>query len=58
MRRLILLLSVSWVPPDWPPSGACLSLGSRVLCKPLNAVEGSTTPGLRLCRCTWAYLLS
>jgi hypothetical protein len=38
-------------PPSLPPSGACLCLGSRVLYQPLHAVEGYTTPGLRLCRC-------
>jgi hypothetical protein len=53
MRRLILLLSVGWVPPYLRPSGACLCLGSSVLDQPLNAAEGDTTPGLRLCRCTW-----
>ena len=52
MRRLILLLSVGWVPPYLRPSGACLSLGSSILYQPLNAAEGYTTPGLRLCRCT------
>jgi hypothetical protein len=52
MRRLSLLISVGWVPPYLRPSGACLCLGSRVLYKPPNAVEGSTTPGLRLFRCT------
>ena len=52
MRRLILLISVDWVPPSLPPSGACLSLGSSVLYQPLNAAEGYTTPGLRLFRCT------
>jgi hypothetical protein len=52
MRRLILLLSVGWVPPYLPPSGACLCLGSSVLSQPLNAVEGYTKPGLRLFRCT------
>jgi hypothetical protein len=31
-RRLILLLSVGWVPPDLRPSGACSSLGARVSC--------------------------
>ena len=51
-RRLILLLSVGWVPPSLRPSGACLTLGSSVLSQPLNAVEGDTTPGLRLFRCT------
>ena len=52
MRRLILLISVGWVPPYLHPSGACLYLGTSILYKPLNAVEGYTTPGLRLCRCT------
>jgi len=56
MRRLILLLSVGWLPPSLPPSGACLSLGSRVLAEPLNAAEGYTKPGLRLFRCTLAPL--
>jgi hypothetical protein len=51
-RRLILLLSVGWLPPYLPPSGACLSLGSSVLDEPLNAAEGYTKPGLRLFRCT------
>ena len=50
-RRLSLLLSVGWLPPSLPPSGACLSLGTRILYKPLNAVEGDTTPGLRLFQC-------
>jgi hypothetical protein len=53
MRRLILRLSVGGVPPDVRPSGACLCLGSRVLYQPLHAAEGDTTPGRRLCRCTW-----
>jgi len=30
IRRLILLLSVGWVPPDLRPSGACLGRGTRV----------------------------
>src|SRR5262245_19554573 len=30
-RRLILLLSVGWLPPFLPPSGACLALGSSIL---------------------------
>jgi hypothetical protein len=51
MRRVLLRLSVGWVPPDWPPSGACLALGSSVLYQPLHADESDTTPGLRLCRC-------
>jgi len=28
---LILLLSVGWLPPDLPPSGACLNLGPSIL---------------------------
>ena len=51
MRRVILLLSVGWVPPYVRPSGACLCLGSRMPEGSLNAVEGDTTPGLRLFRC-------
>jgi len=49
IRRLIRLLSVGWFPPSVQPSGACLALGTRMLSKPLNAAEGDTTPGLRLC---------
>jgi len=52
MRRLILLLSVGWVPPYLRPSGACLSLGSSLLYKPPHAAEDYTKPGLRLFRCT------
>src|SRR6266571_1719648 len=29
-RRLILLISVGWLPPDWPPSGAGLYLGTSM----------------------------
>jgi hypothetical protein len=58
MRRLILLISVGWVPPYLGPSGACLTLGSSIRYQPLNAAEGYTTPGLRLCRCTLVNLLS
>ena len=29
-RRVILLLSVGWVPPDLGPSGACLHRGTRM----------------------------
>src|SRR5215813_5881309 len=29
-RRLILLISVGWLPPYLRPSGACLALGTRV----------------------------
>jgi hypothetical protein len=52
MRRLILLLSVGWLPPYVLPSGACLTLGTSVLDKPHNAAEDYTKPGLRLFRCT------
>src|SRR5215813_5706381 len=31
-RRLIMLISVGWVPPYLYPSGACLHLGTRVPC--------------------------
>ena len=31
-RRLILLLSVGWLPPYLHPSGACLTLGSSMPC--------------------------
>jgi hypothetical protein len=48
MRRLILLLSVGGLPPAWRPSGACRSLGSRVLSQPPHDAEGDTLPGLRL----------
>src|SRR5262249_4191117 len=47
-RRLLLRLSVGWLPPSWPPSGAGLALGTRILYKPLNAAEDDTTPGRRL----------
>ena len=57
-RRLILLIAVGWVPPYLGPSGACLTLGSSILDKPLNAAAGDTTPGLRLFRCTLVNLLS
>ena len=30
IRRLILLLSVGWLPPYLRPSGACLALGTRM----------------------------
>jgi hypothetical protein len=52
MRRLILLISVGWLPPYLLPSGACLTLGSSILYKPLNAAEGYTKPGRRLFRGT------
>ena len=58
IRRLIRLLSVGWRPPDWPPSGACLSLGASVLSSPRHAAEGDTTPGRRLVRGPLAILLS
>src|SRR5262249_41575543 len=53
-RRLILLISVGWVPPSLRPSGACLTRGSSVLSKPPHAAEGDTTPGLRLFPCPLA----
>ena len=56
MRRLILLLSVDWLPPYLRPSGACLTLGSSGLYKPPNAAEAYTKPGLRLFRCTLEHL--
>src|SRR5215468_8202017 len=31
-RWLIMLLSVGWVPPSLPPSGACLMRGTSVPC--------------------------
>jgi hypothetical protein len=31
-RRLIMLISVGWLPPYLYPSGACLNLGTRVPC--------------------------
>jgi hypothetical protein len=52
MRRLILLLSVDWVPPCLLPSGACLCLGSSVLSQPPHAAEDYTTPGPHLFQCT------
>src|SRR5437667_9098372 len=58
IRRLILLLSVGWVPPYLHPSGACLNRGTSVPVGPLNAAEGYTKPGLRLFSCTLAYLLT
>jgi hypothetical protein len=58
MRRLLLLLAVGWGPPSVRPSGACLTLGSRMPEGALHAVEGDTTPGLRLCQCPLANFLS
>jgi|RhiMethySRZTD1v2_1073278.scaffolds.fasta_scaffold1464643_1 hypothetical protein len=52
MRRLLLRLSGGWVPPDWGSSGAYLTLGTRFLYKPQNAVAGDPQPGRRLFRCT------
>jgi hypothetical protein len=40
MRRVILRLSVGWLPPSVPPSGAYLTRGSSLLDKPRNAAEG------------------
>jgi hypothetical protein len=53
-RRVSLLLCVGWLPPDWRPSGAGLTLGTSRLYKPPNTAEDDTTPGRRLCRCTLA----
>src|SRR3989442_3373976 len=58
IRRLILLLSVGWLPLYLHPSGACLNLGTSVPVGSLNAAEGYTKPGLRLLQCTLANLLS
>src|SRR6266436_9636436 len=57
IRRLILLLSVGWVPPYLHPSGACLNLGTSIPVGSLNAAEGYTKPGLHLFQCTLANLL-
>ena len=57
-RRLILLLSVGWVPPYLHPSGACLNRGTSIPVGSLNAAEGYTKPGLRLFSCTLANLLN
>src|SRR5215510_9363944 len=40
MRRLILLISVGWLPPYLPPSGACLCLGSSVLIQASERCRG------------------
>jgi hypothetical protein len=53
MRRLILLISVDWLPPYLHPSGACHYLGSSILYQPHNAAEGYTKPGLRLSDTRW-----
>ena len=45
MRRLLLLISVGWLPPYLPPSGACLTLGSSMPEGSLNAIEGYTKTG-------------
>jgi hypothetical protein len=52
MRRLILLISVGWLPPYLRPSGACLTRGTRMPAGSRHAGEGDTTPGLRLFPCT------
>jgi len=56
MRRLLLLLSVGWLPPYVHPSAACLILGTSLLYQSPHAAEDDPTPGLRLCRCTWEPL--
>src|SRR5712691_735362 len=55
-RRLILLLSVGWVPPYLHPSGACLNLGTSIPVGSLHAAEGYTEPGLRLFSCPLVHL--
>src|SRR5262245_3975369 len=44
-RRVILLLSVGWLPPDLPPSGACLHLGTRILLQASERHRGVYQPG-------------
>src|SRR4051812_6057537 len=39
-RRLILRLSVGWLPPDVRPSGACLARGPRVWCSLVTPSRG------------------
>src|SRR5207245_6805897 len=39
IRRLILLLSVGWLPPYLHPSGACLTLGTSIPVGSPNAAE-------------------
>ena len=55
-RRLILLLSVGWVPPYLHPSGACLNRGTSIPVGSLHAAEGYTKPGLRLFSCPLVHL--
>ena len=38
LRRVILRLSVGWLPPSVRPSGACLTRGTRLLSKPPHAL--------------------
>jgi hypothetical protein len=52
MRRVILRLSVGWLPPYGLPSGAGLTLGSSVLSQPPHAAADDTKPGLRLFQST------
>jgi hypothetical protein len=61
MRRLILLLSVGWLPPDLHPSGACLALGTSMPVGLLTPLRVAPKPGLRLFRytlepvCSWEF---
>ena len=50
LRRLILLRSVGWLPPDLRPSGACLSLGSRACFRLVTTSRITLIPGLRRIR--------
>ena len=60
-RRLITLISVGWVPPDWPPSGAWLGLKcvlkiSTIIFQ-LRPSHQSSPPILLLCWCPYAKLV-
>src|SRR5215831_10436965 len=44
-RRLILLISVGWLPPYLCPSGACLALGTRVSCSLLTLSRATPNRG-------------
>jgi hypothetical protein len=49
MRRLIMLISVGWLPPYLCPSGAFLDLGTSVCFRLLTFTRITPKPGLRLC---------
>jgi hypothetical protein len=44
-RRVITLLSVGWLPPAWPPSGACLTRGPRIPCGLFTLPRGTPHRG-------------